>query len=116
MTYIHPLDALGDDTRRKIYERICRAPSSVAELQEAVSVSQPAVSQHLKVLRQAGLVRAQKQGQKRIYHVDRAGVQDLRRYLDSLWEDALAAFAAEAERVAQEKRGAQHQAKGDRHE
>jgi DNA-binding transcriptional ArsR family regulator len=116
MTYIHPLDALGDDTRRKIYERICRAPSSVGELGDTVSVSQPAISQHLKVLRQAGLVQAQKQGQKRIYHLDQAGVRQLRAYLDALWDDALAAFSAEAERIAQDKQGTKDQAKGDQHD
>lgn len=116
MTYIHPLNALGDDTRRKIFERICRAPSSVSDLVETVSVSQPAVSQHLKVLREAGLVRVRKQGQKRIYHVDRAGVQKLHNYMDALWDDALAAFAAEAERIAQAKQKAKNQPKGEQHE
>ena len=71
------------------------------------------MSQHLKVLREAGLVRVQKLGQKRVYHVDQDGVYKLRSYMDALWDDALAAFAAEAERVAQEKQKAKNQSKGD---
>jgi DNA-binding transcriptional ArsR family regulator len=64
------------------------------------AVSQPAVSQHLKVLREAQLVRVEKRGQQRIYHLNPVGLAELRRYVESLWEDVLRAFGEEAERVA----------------
>lgn len=103
MTYLNPLHALGDDTRRTLFENICRQPSSVNQLVAVVDVSQPAVSQHLKVLRQAQLVRVVKDGQHRIYHLDRRGLEELRAYTDKLWDDALVAFAQEAERLANQK-------------
>jgi DNA-binding transcriptional ArsR family regulator len=100
MTNIHPINALGDPTRRQIFERIRQSPCSVTELVETVSVSQPAVSQHLKVLREAQLVSVVKQGQKRIYQLNPNGLQELRRYVEGLWDDALQAFEAEAEKMA----------------
>jgi DNA-binding transcriptional ArsR family regulator len=100
MTNINPFDALGDRTRRRLFERIGRGPCSVSELVAAASVSQPAVSQHLKVLREAELVRVEKQGQRRIYHLDAQGLLAIRRYVDAMWDDALSAFAEEAERLA----------------
>ena len=100
MTNIHPLNALGDPTRRRILERIRQSPCSVTELVETVSVSQPAVSQHLKVLRDAQLVTVVKHGQKRIYKLNPNGVLELRQYIESLWDDALQAFEAKAEKMA----------------
>ncbi|GAA1629251.1 metalloregulator ArsR/SmtB family transcription factor [Kribbella alba] len=94
------LDALGDPTRRKILETLRRGgPSSVAGLAERVPVSRPAISQHLKVLGGAGLVSYESQGTRNIYQVDRAGLSDLRTWLDQFWDDALDAFAEHVRRV-----------------
>lgn len=90
--------ALADPTRREIFERVARRPTSVGALAEAFDVSRPAVSQHLRVLLDAGLVAMRKQGSQNIYQVDPKGVQDMRAYLDRFWDRALAAFKAEAER------------------
>ena len=100
MTYKDPFNALGDPTRRKLFEQIRQGPCTVNELAESVSVSQPAVSQHLKVLREAQLVRVEKQGQRRIYHLNPDGLAEMRRYVDEMWDDVLRAFAAEAEKRA----------------
>jgi DNA-binding transcriptional ArsR family regulator len=100
MTNIHPLNALGDPTRRRLFERIRQGPCSVTELVETVSVTQPAVSQHLKVLREAQLVSVVKQGQQRIYQLNPSGLQELRRYVEGLWDDVLQAFGDEAARMA----------------
>jgi DNA-binding transcriptional ArsR family regulator len=70
-----------------------------------VPISQPAVSQHLKVLRQARLVRVEKRGQQRIYHLDPAGLRELRQYVESFWDDVLQAFGAEAEKMANQTHG-----------
>jgi DNA-binding transcriptional ArsR family regulator len=93
------LDALGDPTRRLLFERLRQGPCSVTELISIVSVSQPAVSQHLKILRDAELVRVEKRGRQRIYHLNPVGLAELRRYTESLWEDVLRAFGEEAERT-----------------
>jgi DNA-binding transcriptional ArsR family regulator len=90
------MNALGDPTRRRIFEHIRQGPCTVTELVEIVSVSQPAVSQHLKVLREAQLVSVVKQGQKRIYQLNPNGLDELRRYVDGLWDDVLQAFGDEA--------------------
>jgi DNA-binding transcriptional ArsR family regulator len=100
MTYKDPFNALGDPTRRMLFERIRQGPCTVNDLAAIVPVSQPAVSQHLKVLREAQLVRVEKQGQRRIYHLNPDGLAELRRYVDEMWDDALRAFAAEAEKRA----------------
>jgi DNA-binding transcriptional ArsR family regulator len=92
------LEALADPTRRAIFERLSRGPLPVARIASGMPVSRPAVSQHLKVLKGAGLVKEQRQGTQRIYSVEVRGLVELRRYLDRLWEDALGAFAAAAER------------------
>jgi DNA-binding transcriptional ArsR family regulator len=94
------MNALGDPTRRRIFEHIRQGPCSVTDLVETVSVSQPAVSQHLKVLREAQLVSVVKQGQKRIYRLNPNGLQELRHYVEGLWDDALQAFGEEAARMA----------------
>jgi DNA-binding transcriptional ArsR family regulator len=100
MTYTSPLEALGDPTRRRIFEHIRQGPWPVSELISIVPISQPAVSQHLKVLREAQLVRVEKRGQQRIYHLNPVGLAELRRYAENLWEDVLRAFGEEAERMA----------------
>lgn len=92
MTYMSALDALADPTRRAIFERLHRQAASVGDLTAAFPVSQPAVSQHLGVLRRAGLVRCRKEGRLRIYRADVAGLDHLRRYIDTLWRDALRAY------------------------
>jgi DNA-binding transcriptional ArsR family regulator len=84
--------ALADPTRRDIFERLARRPISVGELAQQVPVSRPAVSQHLKVLKEAGLVVDHQEGTRRVYQVDRRGVEAMRRYLDRFWDSALAAF------------------------
>lgn len=89
-------DALGDATRRRILERLAAGPSSVGELARGLPVSRPAVSQHLKVLKQAGLVAERRQGTRRIYGVDEAGVAAVREYWDGFWRRALAGFQAAA--------------------
>ena len=93
------LDALGDPTRRLLFERLRQGSCSVTELISIVPVSQPAVSQHLKILREAKLVRVEKRGRQRIYHLNPIGLAELRRYTESLWEDVLRAFGEEAERI-----------------
>ncbi len=80
--------ALGDDTRRRIFERLARKPSSVGDLAEAFPVSRPAVSQHLKVLKDAGLVADTAEGTRRIYRVERRGIEAMQSYLDQFWEAA----------------------------
>lgn len=90
--------ALGDPTRRQVFERLARRPMAVGELAELLPVSRPAVSQHLKVLKDAGLVLDEAQGTRRVYRVDPAGIEAMRNYLDRFWDRALAAFKAAAER------------------
>ena len=92
-TYGVVLDALGDPTRRAILDALRAAPSSVAELTGQVPVSRPAISQHLKVLGQAGLVDHEVRGTRHIYRVDRDGLGVLRDWLDQFWDDVLGAFA-----------------------
>ena len=93
------LSALGDPTRRAIFERLRGGPRAVGELAAELPVTRPAVSQHLRVLEAAGLVSAEKAGTRRLYRIDPQGVGALRDYLDGFWSDALAAFKAEAERT-----------------
>ena len=92
------LEALGDPTRRTILERLGAGPAAVGELAATLPVSRPAVSQHLKVLKAAGLVAVHAEGTRRIYQVDPAGIDALRDYLDRFWGRALVAFKAAAER------------------
>ena len=96
---LEPLGALGDPTRRLIFETLTRGPRSVGDLARELPVSRPAVSQHLRALKEAGLVVDRPVGTRRIYQVDPSGVEQLRAYLDRVWGDALAAFklAVEAE-------------------
>ncbi len=92
------LGALGDPTRRAIFELLAARPRAVGELANELPVSRPAVSQHLKVLKQASLVTDSAEGTRRLYRVDPRGVHALRDYLDQLWDDALAGFTAAVER------------------
>ena len=94
MAYQEAFAALGDPTRRAIFERLADRPSAVGELAGELPVSRPAVSQHLKVLKGAGLVVDRQAGTRRIYAVDPGGVGALRTYLDGFWQRSLAAFAA----------------------
>jgi len=98
MTYANSLVALADPTRRKIFERLRRGPSAVGRLAEGLPVSRPAVSQHLKVLKEAGLVSEEQEGARRIYRIDPEGLGQLRQWLDRFWDDALDSFKAEAEK------------------
>jgi DNA-binding transcriptional ArsR family regulator len=99
MAYVHPIDALGDPTRRAIFERLRSGPLPVVELARGLPVSRPAVSQHLRVLKEAGLVRDQAVGTRRLYEVNREGFDQVRTWFEDFWTDALDAFkqAAEAE-------------------
>jgi DNA-binding transcriptional ArsR family regulator len=98
--------ALGDPTRRRIFEMVGERESSVGELAAQLPVSRPAVSQHLKVLKEAGLVADRAEGSRRIYAVDLDGVSALRAYLDTFWNRSLAAFKAAAEQPPQQKEDA----------
>jgi DNA-binding transcriptional ArsR family regulator len=91
------LDALGDATRREIMERLRGGPRPVGEIAAGLPISRPAVSQHLRVLKEAGLVTERKDGTRRIYGVEPKAIADLRAYFDSFWEQALAGFKAAAE-------------------
>ena len=84
--------ALGDPTRRAIFERVAARPQAVGELARDLPVSRPAVSQHLRVLKEAGLVTDQRAGTRRLYRVEPDAVAELRDYLDEFWDRALAAF------------------------
>jgi DNA-binding transcriptional ArsR family regulator len=89
--------ALADPTRRRIFENVSRRPRAVRDLARVVPVSRPAVSQHLKVLSAAGLVRAEAQGTRRIYRLEQRGLLVLRVYFDQFWNQALANLKAAAE-------------------
>lgn len=90
--------ALADPTRRRVFERLAHGPRAVNEIAARLPVSRPAVSQHLKVLKAAGLVVVRQEGTRRLYQVDPQGLAPLREYLDSFWDQALAAFKAAAEK------------------
>ena len=94
--------ALGDPTRRAIFERLAERPRAVGELAGELPVSRPAVSQHLKVLKDAGLVLDRSAGNRRIYRLDPDGVGALRAYLDQFWNHALAAFKVAVEHTDEE--------------
>ena len=91
-------EALADPTRRAVFELLKERPRAVGEIAARLPVSRPAVSQHLKVLRGAGLVSNRKEGTRRLYRVDLDGLSGLRAYLDSFWDDALASFKKEVEK------------------
>ena len=91
------LGLLGDPTRRAIFELLARNPCSVRELAEQLPISRPAVSQHLRVLKDGGLVTSRAEGTRRVYQLNPAGVSALRTYLDRIWDDALTAFQKAAQ-------------------
>ena len=103
-TYAEVLEALADPTRRAIFERVAVKPQAVGQLAAELPVSRPAVSQHLRVLKTAGLVRDRAAGTRRIYALDPQGLAAVRTYFDGFWNQALAAFKAVAEHNPQEDR------------
>jgi DNA-binding transcriptional ArsR family regulator len=105
MSNVFPIEALGDPTRRQIVERLRQGPCSVGELVSCVNVSQPAVSQHLRVLKDARLVKVQKKGQQRIYRINPDGLAELRAYVETLWDGVLESFQEAAQELAQEESG-----------
>jgi DNA-binding transcriptional ArsR family regulator len=98
-------EALGDPTRRVVFELLSRQPQPVGLLADQLPVSRPAVSQHLKVLKAAGLVSDRAEGTRRIYRVNPEGVSAMRDYLQRMWDTALAAFAAAIENDAVQPKG-----------
>ena len=98
MAYGNALTVLADPTRRKVFERLRGGPLAVNVLAAGLPVSRPAVSQHLKSLKEAGLVEERSQGARRLYSLRRDGLVELREWLDSFWGDALEAFKQEAEK------------------
>ena len=98
MAYGDAIAALADPTRRTVFERLRGGPQPVVDLARGLHVSRPAVSQHLRVLKEAGLVRDRKQGTRHYYSVDGDALAELREYFEGFWEDALAAFKEAAEK------------------
>jgi DNA-binding transcriptional ArsR family regulator len=104
MAYDRALAALADPTRRAVLERLRTGPRSVGTIARGMPVSRPAVSQHLKVLKEAGLVADRPEGNRRVYYIDPDGIGALHGWLDQFWDAALAAFQAEVEADASEKK------------
>jgi DNA-binding transcriptional ArsR family regulator len=98
MAYGNALAALADPTRRVVFERLQNGPRAVGEIARGLPVSRPAVSQHLKVLKEAGLVTDRPDGARRVYFIDPNGLAALRAWLDRFWDHALEAFKAEVEK------------------
>lgn len=96
------LDALADPTRRAVFERVAKKPAAVGAIAEGLPVSRPAVSQHLKILKDAGLVAETVQGTRRIYRIDPRGLGALRQWLDGFWAATLADFQVYADSQAEE--------------
>lgn len=94
MNYGDVLEALAHPTRRRVYERLRHRPCTVGDLARLVRISQPGVSQHLSVLRRARLVTDRQEGTRRYYRATPEGLAELRRYVESLWDDVLTAYAA----------------------
>jgi DNA-binding transcriptional ArsR family regulator len=103
MAYQKALLALGDPTRRRVFEQLRRGPRSVGKIAADMPVSRPAVSQHLAVLKKAGLVADRPQGARRVYYIDPAGLAAIRIWLDQFWDDALRAFQAQVEEQESDK-------------
>lgn len=100
----HAFAALSDPTRRMVFEKLATGPRPVGEIARGLPVSRPAVSQHLKLLKEAGLVSDRSEGTRRIYQIDPAGLGAVRAWLDQFWDAALASFAAEIERTEKERK------------
>ena len=98
------LEAIADKTRREILEQLTRGSAAVGELADELPVSRPAVSQHLRVLLEAGLVRFESAGTRNVYSLDRTGFETLRTWLDSFWDDVLGAFETYANEQSRERR------------
>lgn len=98
MTYASALVALSDPTRRAVFERLRSGPASVQTIADGLPVSRPAVSQHLKALREAGLVQDEARGTARIYSIHTPGLRALRDWVDGFWDEALDNFKAYAEK------------------
>src|SRR3954468_17605994 len=96
--------ALTDPTRRAVFERLRHGPRAVGEIARGLPVTRPAVSQHLKVLKEAGLVDDRSEGTRRIYQIDPKGLGAIRAWLDQFWDSALSAFAEEVERTSREEK------------
>ena len=103
MAYGDAITALGDPTRRAIFERLRGGARPVGELAAELPVTRPAVSQHLRVLKDAGLVSERRIGTRRLYRLEPRGIEELRAYFERFWDDALAAFAEAAEREQEEE-------------
>ena len=103
MTYVTALAALADPTRRHVFERLGAGPLAVGAIARGMPVSRPAVSQHLKVLKEAGLVTDRPEGTRRVYAIDPHGLGALRGWLDQFWDQALAAYQAAAELKTKDK-------------
>jgi DNA-binding transcriptional ArsR family regulator len=104
MAYLErAFEALGDPTRLAIFQRVAAKPHSVGEIAQYMPVSRPAVSQHLRVLKQAGLVTDAKDGTRRVYQIKPEGIEALRKYFDQLWTRNLNAFKAAADKTAERK-------------
>jgi len=99
MAYDKALNALADATRRRVFEKLRTGPKAVGTIARGLPVSRPAVSQHLRVLKDAGLVAERSDGTRRIYYIDTRGIGALRKWLDQFWGDALEAYADEVERA-----------------
>jgi DNA-binding transcriptional ArsR family regulator len=97
MAYGEAMAALADPTRRAVFERLRRGPRPVVEIARGLPVSRPAVSQHLRILKDAGLVRERREGTRNFYSVNGDGLAELREYFEEVWDDALAAFKQAAE-------------------
>jgi DNA-binding transcriptional ArsR family regulator len=106
-----PWTALGDGTRRAIFERLVERPSAVGELALLLPVSRPAVSQHLRVLKNAGLVVDRAEGTRRVYAVNQEGLKVLRADLDRFWTHALTAFKAATEKITKDEQGKRREKK-----
>jgi DNA-binding transcriptional ArsR family regulator len=98
MAYQAALLALADPTRRRVFEELRRGPRSVGRIAARMPVSRPAVSQHLGVLKKAGLVADRAEGTRRVYHIDPKGLAAIRVWLDQFWDEALLAFQGEIEK------------------
>jgi DNA-binding transcriptional ArsR family regulator len=109
MAYGEAITALADPTRRAVFERLRRGPRPVGEIARELPVSRPAVSQHLRVLKDAGLVRERREGTRNYYSLNGDGLAELREYVEAFWDDALAAFKEEAEREKGEDDDAGHE-------
>jgi DNA-binding transcriptional ArsR family regulator len=100
VAYGNAIAALGDPTRRRVFERLRGGPRHVGEIARGLPVSRPAVSQHLRVLKEVGLVRERREGTRNYYSVDGEALAELRDYFENFWDEALAAFKEQAEKGA----------------